>query len=229
MHDSGPPHNGLSEQYCKSRRWLVLFGGLLLSREYIGASLGNTAKIPQTDVTLTVAQPDHAPVVLMVVCAYFLYRTPVDWVLSHPNVRWKQLPRIEPGRRYAGYGRSGHPNRGRAFQHNYGSACCRSFVHRPSLHLRSGDRARWGGRGSVGAFQGEGIQLALPRLVRGDWRSLGGRGCEHCILQCALHRLVHAHNRCRYWRRRRCVGFLPVGGACRCRENGSSRVGHPRR
>ena len=60
MHDSGPPHNGLSEQYCKSRRWLVLFGGLLLSREYIGASLGNTAKIPQTDVTPPSAQASAA-------------------------------------------------------------------------------------------------------------------------------------------------------------------------
>jgi len=77
-------HIELSEQYYKSRKQLMLYSGLFFVYEFIGVKVP-AKPLPNSDIE--VLSPQAVPIVLLLLVAYFLYRTFIGWHLSSKVIR----------------------------------------------------------------------------------------------------------------------------------------------
>jgi hypothetical protein len=86
-----PP--SLSEHYHKARRQVMLWSGILFAWELIGVKVENLAESGGNVGPLfkAIESPQAVPWVLLIMVAYFFYRTVVEWHQSDP---WRRKYRV---------------------------------------------------------------------------------------------------------------------------------------
>ena len=78
----------LSEPYHKARRNYAGFSGLLIAWELIGIEID---KVPFQNLNVTLKSPNATPYILMILLAYFAFRTVIEWYQCDP-VRRESIP-----------------------------------------------------------------------------------------------------------------------------------------
>lgn len=83
----------LTETYHKARRSLVLCSGLLIAWEYLGLKLGEAVDTPAGPLTL--ANPEAAPVVLLLLVLFFALRLAIEWKQCDEARRKRPASRVD--------------------------------------------------------------------------------------------------------------------------------------
>lgn len=85
----------LSDEYHRARRNLTFASAVLLSWEFVGIDLGNSATLPALDIPVTIRNPQVVPIVIFALVAYFLGRLLIEWNQNPIGRRLLRAPTID--------------------------------------------------------------------------------------------------------------------------------------
>ena len=91
-----PEPEPLSPEYHKARKQVVLWSGILLTWEFLGFDV-ERAKAAQNVGPLLAAikNPNYIPFVMLILVAYFAYKTTIEWVQCSPVRRAAGISQLD--------------------------------------------------------------------------------------------------------------------------------------